>query len=153
MLGRTSVGVLMFVVWIAVPAVSAQSWPVKPGRIIVPFAPGGGSDVLARLLARKFQESTGQSFVVENRAGASGLIGTEAVVRALADGYTLLVVSASISANTTLFASRVKFDTLKDLAPVALLTSVPLVLITHQSVPVRSVQELVALSKRQKSGL
>lgn len=151
--GRINVGVMMFLAWIAVPGASAQSWPAKPGRIIVPFAPGGGSDILARLLAKKYQESTGQAFVVENRAGASGLIGTEVVVRAPADGYTLLVISASISVNTTLFASRVKFDTLKDLAPVALLTSAPLVLITHPSVPVRSVQELVALSKRQKVGL
>jgi tripartite-type tricarboxylate transporter receptor subunit TctC len=131
----------------------AQSWPAKPVRIIVPFGPGGTSDIQARLLAKRFQEATSQSVIVENRTGASGIIGTEIVVRAPADGHTLLVTSSSISVNTTLFAPRIKFDTLKDLAPVALLSSVPLLLTVHPSVPARSVKELVVIANRQKSSL
>ena len=136
-----------------VPGASGQTWPAKTVRIIVPFAPGGSTDIQARLLARKYYESMGQPFVVENRAGATGMIGTEAVVRAPADGYTLLFTSSSLSIITTLFASRIKFDPLKDLTPVTWLSSVPLLLTLHPSVPARSVKELVALSKRQQGGL
>jgi tripartite-type tricarboxylate transporter receptor subunit TctC len=133
--------------------VSAQTWPSKTARIIVPFAPGGTTDVVARMLGKKYTESLGHPFVVENRAGAGGMIGTEVAARAPADGYTLLFTSASLSVNTTLFASKFKFDPVKDLAPVIWASSVPLVLTLHPSVPAKSVQELVALSKRQASGL
>jgi len=129
-------------------AAHAQSWPVKPVRVIVPFAPGGGTDIQARLLAKNFFESMGQTFVVENRAGASGVIGAELGARAPADGYTILFTTASLAVNVTLYGSRVKFDALKDLAPVSWITSTPLVLVTHPSVPVKSVKELVALAKR-----
>jgi tripartite-type tricarboxylate transporter receptor subunit TctC len=105
------------------------------------------------MLGKKYTESLGQPFVVENRAGAGGMIGTEVVARAPADGYTLLFTSASLSVNTTLFASKFKFDPVKDLAPVIWASSVPLVLTLHPSVPAKSVQELVALSKRQPAGL
>ena len=132
---------------------SGQAWPSKTVRIIVPFAPGGTTDVLARMLGKKYSESLGQPFVVENRAGAGGMIGTEVAIKAPPDGYTLLFTSASLSVNTTLLASKVKLDPTKDLAPVIWATSVPLVLVLHPSVPAKSVQELVALSKRQKSGL
>jgi tripartite-type tricarboxylate transporter receptor subunit TctC len=132
---------------------SAQTWPAKTVRIIVPQPPGGSTDLQARLLARKYSDSLGQSFVVENRAGASGMIGTEVVARAPADGYTLLFTSASLSVSTTLYASRITFDPLTSLAPVVWLSSVPLLLTLHPSVPVKSVRELVALSKRQKGGL
>jgi tripartite-type tricarboxylate transporter receptor subunit TctC len=138
---------------LAAPGVWAQAWPAKTVRIIVPFAPGGTTDVQARLLAKKYSENLGQTFVVENRAGAGGMIGAEVAVRAPADGYTLLFTSASLSVNTTLFASKIKFDPTKDLAPVIWASSVPLVLTLHPSVPVRSVKELVELSKRQKGGL
>ena len=143
--------------WVAalfvVPAVSAQTWPAKTVRIVVPFAPGGTTDTQARLLARKYTDSLGQSFVVENRAGASGMVGTEQVVRSPADGYTLLFTSSSLSVNTTLFGQKFKFDPTKDLAPVIWSSSVPLVLTLHPSVPAKSVKELVALSKRHKAGL
>ena len=131
----------------------AQAWPSKPVRIIVPFAPGGTTDTQARMLARKYSESLGQAFVVENRAAASGMVGTEQVIRAPADGYTLLFTSSALSVNTTLLKSKFKFDPTKDLAPVILASSVPLVLTLHPSVPAKSVKELVALSKRQRSGL
>jgi tripartite-type tricarboxylate transporter receptor subunit TctC len=147
-----SVAVLV-VASFAAAGVAAQTWPAKPVRIIIPFAPGGSTDLQARLLAKKFTESLGQPFVADNRAGASGMIGTEVVARAAPDGYTLLFTSASLSVNTTLFASRIKFDPLKDLAPIIWTSSVPLVLATHPSVPARNAKELVTLSKRDRKGL
>lgn len=129
-------------------AAHAQTWPAKPVRIIVPFAPGGGTDIQARLLGKNFFESMGQTFVVENRAGASGIIGAELAVRAPADGYTILFTTASLAVNVTLYGSRVKFDALKDLAPVSWISSTPLVLVVHPSVPVKSAKELVALAKK-----
>ena len=129
-------------------AAHAQTWPVKPVRIIVPFAPGGGTDIQARLLGKNFFESMGQTFVVENRAGAAGVIGAELGARAPADGYTILFTTASLAVNVTLYSKRMKFDPLKELAPVSWITSTPLVLVTHPSVPVKSVKELVALAKR-----
>jgi tripartite-type tricarboxylate transporter receptor subunit TctC len=114
----------------------------------VPFPPGGGTDIQARLLGKNFYESTGQTFVVENRSGASGIIGAELATRAPADGYTILFTTASLAVNVTLYGSRVKFDALKDLAPVSWITSTPLVLVTHPSVPAKSVKELVALAKK-----
>jgi tripartite-type tricarboxylate transporter receptor subunit TctC len=132
---------------------SGQAWPSRTVRIVVPFPPGGTTDVLARMLARKYGESLNQPFVVENRAGAGGMIGAEVAAKAPADGYTLLFTSAALSVNTTLFASKTKFDPVKDLAPVIWASSVPLVLTLHPSVPAKTVQELVALSKRQKGGL
>ena len=131
----------------------AQQWPAKVVRIVVPFPPGGTTDTLARLLAKRYTDALGQAFVVENRTGASGMIGTEAVARGPADGYTLLFTSASLSVNTTLFAGKFNFDPVKDLAPVIWAASTPLLLTSHPSVPARSVTELVELSKRQKGGL
>ncbi len=129
-------------------AAHAQAWPVKPARIIVPFAPGGGTDIQARLLGKNFFESMGQTFVVENRSGASGIIGAELAARAPADGYTILFTTASLAVNVTLYGSRIKFDPLKDLAPVSWISSTPLVLVVHPSVPVKSARELVALAKK-----
>jgi tripartite-type tricarboxylate transporter receptor subunit TctC len=132
---------------------SAQPWPAKTVRIVVPQPPGGTTDLLARLLAKKYTEALGQPFVVENRAGASGIIGTEAVVRSPADGYALLFTSASLSVSTAIYGSKLSFDPLTSLTPVTWLSSVPLLLTIHPSVPVKSVKELVALSRRQKGGL
>ena len=129
-------------------AAHAQTWPVKPVRVIVPFPPGGGTDIQARLLGKNFYESMGQTFVVENRAGAGGIIGAELAVRSPADGYTILFTTASLAVNVTLYGSRVKFDPLKDLAPVSWISSTPLVLVVHPSVPVKSAKELVALAKK-----
>src|SRR5262245_23326505 len=127
----------------------AQSWPAKTVRIIVPFGPGGGTDIQARVLTAVFHEHTGQSFIVENRTGASGLIGAEVAANAPPDGYTILFSTATLTINTTLYGSRMKVDPVKDLAPISWLTSTPLVLVVHPSVPARSVQELVALARRR----
>ena len=131
---------------------AAQSWPAKPVRIIVPFPPGGGTDIQGRILGKKFYESMGQTFIIENRAGASGLIGAEIVARSPADGYNILFTTASLSVNVSLY-KKIAFDPVKDLQPISWVSSVPLVLVVHPSVPVKSVKELVALTKKQKNGL
>ncbi len=127
----------------------AQNWPVKSGRIVVPFVPGGGTDIQGRLLSKKFFESTGQSFVVENRGGAGGLIGAELVAKSPPDGYNILVSTASLAVNVSLY-KKIAFDPVRDLAPVSWLASSPMVLVVHPSVPAKSVRELVALAKQHK---
>jgi tripartite-type tricarboxylate transporter receptor subunit TctC len=131
----------------------AQRWPEKPVRIIVPFGPGGGTDIQARVLTTVFHENTGQTFIVDNRTGASGLIGAELAAGSPPDGYTILFSTASLTANTTLYGSRMKVDAVKDLAPISWLTSTPLVLVVHPSVPAKSVKELVALAKHRPAFL
>jgi len=132
---------------------SAQSWPVKPVRIIVPFAPGGGTDIQARLLGRNFHEATGQAFLADNRTGAGGVIATELTVQSPPDGYTMLLTTATIAVNATLFARRTKVNVEKDLAPVSWLSSTPLVLVVHPSVPAKSVKELLALARSKPGNL
>ncbi|MGH8703761.1 MAG: tripartite tricarboxylate transporter substrate binding protein [Burkholderiales bacterium] len=131
-------------------AAHAQTWPVKPVRIIVPFGPGGGTDIQGRLLGKKFFESMGQVFLVDNRAGAGGMIGTELAAKSPPDGYIILFTTASLSVSLTLYGSLVKFDAFKDLAPLSWISSVPLVLVTHPSVPAKSVKELIALARKTK---
>src|SRR5688572_20368948 len=118
----------------AAPDSRAQSaaWPVKAVRIIVPVAPGGGTDPQARLLARKFQESMGQAFVVENRTGAASMIGTEFVVRSPADGHTLLCAASTLAGAYTL-RKDLSFDLLKDLTPVGQISSAATFLVVHSS--------------------
>ena len=130
------------------PQVLAQSWPDRTVRIVVPFPPGGGIDIQARVLAVAFQKSMGQNFIVDNRTGASGLIGTQHVVDAAPDGNTILFTSGVLSVVVTLHSKLVRFDVHNDLAPVSWISSTPLVLSVHPSVPARSVKELVALAKR-----
>jgi len=131
---------------------AAQPWPQKTVRIIVPFQPGGGTDIQGRLLGKKFTESMGQSFVIDNRSGAGGNIGAELVAKAPPDGYNLLFTTASITVNVTLY-KKLAFDAVRDLAPVSLFSSAPLILVVHPSVPVRSVTDLVALARKQKGKL
>ena len=133
--------------------VSAQQWPEKPVRILVPFPPGGGTDIQARLLSVAFQKSTGQNFIIDNRTGASGLIATQLAVDSPPDGYTILFTSGSLSVIVTLLAKRIKFDVHTDLAPVSWISSTPLVLSLHPSVPAKSVKELVALAKRAPTNM
>jgi tripartite-type tricarboxylate transporter receptor subunit TctC len=137
----------------AAPVASAQTWPEKPVRILVPFSPGGGTDIQARLLAAAFQKSVGQTFLVDNRTGASGLIATQIAVEAPPDGHTILFTSGSLSVVVTLYAKRMKFDVHTDLQPVSWISSTPLVLTVHPSVPVKSVPELVALARRHPGGM
>jgi tripartite-type tricarboxylate transporter receptor subunit TctC len=126
----------------------AQQWPSKPVRIVVPFGAGGGTDIQGRLLAQKFQASMGQNFLVDNRSGAAGLIGAELVAKAPPDGSNILFTTASLAVNITLYSKRMTFDPYTDLVPVSWISSVPLVLVVHPSVPVKNVKELVALARK-----
>ncbi len=132
---------------------TAQQWPDKNVRILVPFPPGGGTDIQARLLSSAFQKSTGQNFIVDNRTGASGLIAAQILVDSPPDGDTILFTSGSISVVATLRAKHMKFDVHKDLVPVSWISTTPLVLVAHPSVPAKSVKELVALAKRAPTSL
>src|SRR6266545_895580 len=134
----------------ALPAVSrlarAQSYPSRPVRIIAPTAPGGAPDILARLIGPWLSERLGQQFVVENRPGSGSNIGTEAVVRASPDGYTLLVVSSANTINATLY-DKLNFVFLRDIAPVAGIISLPFVMVVNPSVPAKTVPEFIAYAK------
>jgi len=125
----------------------AQSWPSKGVRIVVPFGAGGGTDIQGRLLGKKFYESMGQTFVVDNRSGVAGLTGADIVAKAPPDGYTLLFTTASLAVNVSLY-KNLPFDPVKDLVPVSWVSSAPLVLVVHLSVPARNVRDLIALAKR-----
>jgi tripartite-type tricarboxylate transporter receptor subunit TctC len=126
--------------------VLAQTFPAKPVRLIVPFPAGGGSDVIGRIIAQKLTERFGQQVVVDNRAGAGGSIGTEAAVRSAPDGYTTVLASTSeISINPSLY-SKLSYDTVRDLAAIAMVASTPMVIIIHPSLPVSSVKGLIALA-------
>jgi tripartite-type tricarboxylate transporter receptor subunit TctC len=140
------------VVLAASPA-SAQNWPAKTVRVIVPFGTGGGTDIQARLLADNLRRITGQSFIVDNRSGAGGLIGAELVVGSPPDGHTLLFTTATLAINTTLYSKTLKFDTRTDLLPSTLVSNAPNVLCVHPSVPANSVQDLIAVAKRSRDGL
>lgn len=127
---------------------SAQSYPSGPLRIVVPFPPGGGTDILSRLLAQKLNEAWGQSVIVDNRAGAGGTLGTALVAKATGDGHTILVMPAGYAAHASLYKS-LPYDPARDLAPVSRLASGPLVLVVHPSVPVKSIKEFVALARKR----
>jgi tripartite-type tricarboxylate transporter receptor subunit TctC len=134
----------------ALPAVSniarAQAYPSRPVRIIVGVSPGGGIDIVARLIGQWLSERLGQQFVIENRPGAGTNIATEAVVRAPADGYTLLLVTAANAINTTLY-EKLNFSFIRDIAPVASIIVVPNVMVVHPSVPAKTVPEFIAYAK------
>jgi tripartite-type tricarboxylate transporter receptor subunit TctC len=127
-------------------AMAQDPWPVRPVRIVIPFAPGGGTDVVGRILAVRLTERLGQSFVVENRAAGSGIVGADHVAKAQPDGHTLLFAFSSLSSSAKLY-SKLPYDPIADFAPVALATTSPLVLFLHPSVPARDVAEFVAYAK------
>jgi len=127
-------------------AAAAQTYPDKPVRIIVPFAPAGPTDVIARIVADKLSISLGKQFYIENRAGAGGNTGTGVVATSPADGYTLIVVSTGFVVNPSLFA-KVPYDPVKDFAPISIVAVSPNVMTVHPSVPAKTVAELVALIK------
>ena len=128
-------------------SVGAQTYPDRAVRIVVPFAAGGGSDASGRAIALKLTEMLGQSFVVENRTGAAGSIGTAQVARATPDGYTLLLGSSSEIAQYPNVASNVPYDPVRDFVPIALIATVPMVLVVTDSLPVKSTQELIAYAR------
>jgi tripartite-type tricarboxylate transporter receptor subunit TctC len=134
----------------ALPGVSriarAQAYPTRPVRIIVGYAPGGTTDILARLIGQRLAERLGQSFVIENRPGAAGNIGTEAVARAPADGYTILLADGSAAVNASLY-EKLNFNFIRNIAPIASIMRVPFVMVVNPSFPARSVPEFIAYAK------
>lgn len=133
-------------------AADASSYPTKPLRFVVTFAPGGGTDVFARAIALKFTETWGQPVIVDNRAGGNGNIGADMVAKASADGYTVLVTTnATIVINPHLV--KLPYDPVRDLAPISQLATLPFVLLVHPSLPVKSVPELIALAKAKPGQL
>src|SRR5262249_6787642 len=132
---------------------AAQGFPSKPVRLIVPFPAGGGSDVVGRIVALKLSDVLGQQVVVDNRPGAGGSIGTEAAVRSTPDGYTMVLASTSEIAVNPVIYTRLAYDTQKDLAPVALVGTTPMVLIVSPQLPVKTVTDFVALAKSKPGEL
>jgi tripartite-type tricarboxylate transporter receptor subunit TctC len=126
-------------------AACAQPWPVKPVRIIVPFAPGGGSDFIARFIAQKLSAALNQQVVVENRPGAGGLVGVDAGVKAAPDGYTFMLIASSYTVNPSLY--QLKFDPVNDITPIVQLSRGPLLVVANPSLPVNSAKELIAYAK------
>jgi len=135
----------------ALPA-AAQTYPVKPVRVIVPFAPGGSTDVVFRILAPRLTESLGQPLLVDNRPGGGATIGMDLVAKSAPDGYTLGVANISFGANPSLLA-KLPYDATRDFAPVTLVSIVTMVLAVHPSVPARSVKQFLALAKAKPDGL
>jgi tripartite-type tricarboxylate transporter receptor subunit TctC len=129
----------------ATPA-AAQQYPAKTIRLIVPFPPGGGNDIVGRIVAQRLGDSFGQQVIVDNRGGAGGTLGTDLAAKAAPDGYTMLINNISLAVNATLYP-RLPYDTLKDLAPVSLAGRQPNLLVVHPSVPSKSVREFLALAK------
>jgi tripartite-type tricarboxylate transporter receptor subunit TctC len=133
-------------------APAAQTWPVKPVRVIAPFPPGGAADTLGRLVAAKLTESLGQNFVVENRAGAGGVIGSDLVAKSAPDGYTLVVSGVASHALAPSLA-KVPFDPLKDFTHIALIGGPPAVFAIHPSVPAKDLKAFIALAKARPGAL
>ena len=129
----------------ALPVV-AQEYPLKSIRMVVPFPAGGGSDIVARVLAQRLTSTLGQTMVADNRAGASGNIAAEIVAKAPADGYTLLFANSSLSISPAAYA-KLSFDPVKDFAPISMVSSYPFVLVSHPSLPVKNVRELITMAK------
>ena len=141
----------LFALQLAAPS-QAQNYPAKPVKMIVPYAPGGGVDILGRITAARLSERLGVQVVVENRGGAGTVIGTEAVVKSAPDGYTLLFSNPALSANPAL-NDKLPYDTMKQLAPVCVVAASFNVLVVHPSLPVKSVRELVAMAKAKPGQL
>ncbi len=135
----------------AAAPVYSQQYPTKPVRVIVPFAPGGGSDITARQFSNKLTEYLGQTFIVDNRGGAGGLIGMEATARAVPDGYTIMMMSASFSATSAV--RKPAFDPINAIVPVAEFGYTPFVLTVHPSLPAKTTKELISLARTTKGGL
>jgi tripartite-type tricarboxylate transporter receptor subunit TctC len=149
---RLRLPTLILAVLAAAPAI-AQEWPARPVKLILPFPAGGAADVVTRITMAKVSEQAGQQFIVENRTGASGNIGTEAAAKSAPDGYTFLVGSPGTMAINPHFFSRLPYDAQKDFAPAAHVARFPQVLAVHAGVPAKSLAELIALAKAQPGKL
>ena len=144
--------ILLAVLVALAPLASAQTWPSKPMRIVVPYPPGGANDIVARALQPALSASLGQPIVIENRGGGATQLGTEAVARSAPDGSTFLLTNIALGANPSLFA-KLPYDTSKDLAPISLISTVPLVLVVHPSLPANTAAEFVKLAKAKPGSI
>ncbi len=135
----------------SLPAHAQKNYPNKPIRMIVPFVPGGGTDIVARSMAAKLTEVLGQSVVVDNRPGAGGTIGAETAVRAIPDGYTIIMVSGSYATNAALL--KLTYDPIKDITPISLIGETGFMVSVHPGVPVRNIKELIAFAKAKPGAL
>jgi tripartite-type tricarboxylate transporter receptor subunit TctC len=137
---------------VAAPPALAQAWPEKPVRFIVPYPPGGGTDVIARIVQERFGALLGRPIVIENRGGAAGSLGTDAAAKAAPDGYTVLFTLSSHTINPAIYP-KLPFDTVKDFEPVGTVASLPQILVANPQLPVSSVAELIALAKAKPGTL
>jgi tripartite-type tricarboxylate transporter receptor subunit TctC len=151
-LSALSAALLFTMPWVCTP-VHAQAYPSRAVRIVVPFPPGGTSDILARALGQKLTEEWGQQVIADNRPGAAGNIASENVARAKPDGYTLYIVTVGTHAINPAIYSKLTFDPVKDFTPVTNLVNLPSVMLVHPSVPVKSVKELIGLAKKRPGAL
>jgi len=142
---RKLIGTLVVVLF-ASAALGADEYPARAVRVVVPFAPGGGTDIVARILGQRLSQKLGQSFVVENRPAGSGIVGADLVAKAPADGYTLLFAFSSLSSSAKLF-SHLPYDPIRDFAPVALATTSPLLAVVPASLPAKNVGEFIAYAR------
>ena len=144
---------IAFLLSLAFFGVHAQdAWPTRTVRLILPFPPGGGTDILGRMIAERLGAQLGQPVITENRGGAGGNVGAEAAARAAPDGYTIVLVAPSLAISPTLY-SRLNYDPVKDFAPVSLVATVPNVMITQASLPAQSLQEFIAFAKGKPGAL
>ena len=134
----------------SVTGAMGQAYPTRPIRFIVPFAAGGGTDLVARTLALRLYEALGQPVIVDNRTGASGVIGTEAAARSAPDGYTIMIATPTFTVNPSLMA-KLPYDALKDFVPITLIATAPHLLAVNPSVPAKNIKELVLWRNRKRS--
>jgi tripartite-type tricarboxylate transporter receptor subunit TctC len=132
-----------------VSAIAANTYPVKPIRLIIPFSPGGGTDLLSRAIQPRLEQDLGVSVIIDNRVGAGGTIGVTLAARAAPDGYTFLVTSASYTFAPGLYKKDLPYDAIRDFRPLTMLTQQPTILAAHPSMPVKNVKELIALAKKR----
>jgi tripartite-type tricarboxylate transporter receptor subunit TctC len=129
-----------------------EAWPTRPIRFILPFPPGGGTDILGRLIAERLSANLGQPVVTENRGGAGGNVGAEAAAKSASDGYTIVLVAPSLAISPTLY-SKLNYDPVKDFAPISLVATVPNVMITQASLPVQTLQDFIAFARSKPGAL
>jgi len=141
-----------FLIAFSITAYGQDAWPSRPVRFILPFPPGGGTDILGRLIAERLSAGLGQPVVTENRGGAGGNVGAEAAARSSPDGYTIVLVAPSLAISPTLY-SKINYDPVKDFAPVSLVATVPNVMITQASAPVQNLEEFIAFAKAKPGAL
>jgi tripartite-type tricarboxylate transporter receptor subunit TctC len=146
------IALLLFALLIGWNAVAQEPYPSRPVRFILPFPPGGGTDILGRLIAERLAAALGQPVVVENRGGAGGNVGAEAAARAAPDGYTLVLVAPSLAISPSLYA-KLNYDPVKDFAPISLVATVPNVMVTHPAVPAQTLQEFIAVARAKPGTL